>query len=292
MTKIIEKVPPSTKPPTKPPTPTTTNGPPPKPATVTTAATNVSQKFPPSANGNRPYQRLAAHYDGCHQPHGGSCCTCRCCCLTIMWTTFIIATLLLLTAITATVLYVLYRPRPPSFSLSSLKITNFNLTSPLQFTSNINISIITKNPNEKITFYYKPINVTILDYHNNHQNIVIGQGLIPKFIHNGKNTTSLFGVIKNNSSNTNPIDDISFGHLKFDLNKKNHGRLNLKVEMETYLKVKIGDKLKSNWFKLRTSCNGIKAFAYNGKLNGKVDIDGAKCKVYLIIKCFEWDISI
>lgn len=122
---------------------------------------------------------------------------------------------------------------------------------------------------------------------------MIGQGLIPKFVQYGKNTTFLFGVIKNNISNTNnPIDDISFGHLKFDLNRKNHGGLDLRVEMETYLKVKIGEKFKSNWFKLRISCNGIRAFASSGKLNGKVDIDGAKCKVYLIIKCFEWDFPI
>ncbi|OMO66941.1 putative leucine-rich repeat receptor-like protein kinase [Corchorus capsularis] len=92
-------------------------------ATTTATAnggTTKSHLYNPTSR--LPYRPQPHHRRHHHRPRRNYCC---CCCF---WTILIILILALLVAITGTVLYVLYRPHRPSFTLASLRINRLNLT--------------------------------------------------------------------------------------------------------------------------------------------------------------------
>ncbi|XP_074293962.1 NDR1/HIN1-like protein 13 [Silene latifolia] len=289
-----EKVHPTTK---KPPTIPTT-----KPATAATTKTTTTiatatppLKPPPYKNQQfapvpryrpRPLPTHRDDLDRHPRRRRRQCCTCKCFFLTILWVILITIAFLLLAAVTAAVFYFVYNPKPPSFTLSSFKIAQFNLTSPTQFNANtkFNLSLTTTNPNGKIKFYYSPIKLTLIT----HQNIVIGQGKFPSFIHDVKNNTMLFTTITNNVT----IDDALFGKLQNDMKKKNGRVMNLLVKIDAKLAVKIGDKVNVKNVGLKVNCGVIKI--HGSKNNGKfsVEIVNENCNVHFFIILNDWEIPI
>ncbi|KAK9734508.1 hypothetical protein RND81_04G144300 [Saponaria officinalis] len=262
-----------------------------KPVEVATKTVVPSPKLPPTKPQQvppvpryRPRPPPTLHDD--YRRRRRQCCTCKCCFLTMLWTFFIILAFLVLATVTAGVFYAVYRPRPPSFSLSSFKIAQLNLSSPIEFNkfTKLNLSITTKNPNDKITFYYKPTNLTLI---STKSDVEIGQGYFPQFVHRGQNSTILFTTITNNVI----IDDPSFEQLKNELMQQNGKFMNLQVKIKSKVSVKIGDKIKTNDVGLRVICYGIKI---NGGKNGNftTEIVNSKCSVQLFIIFFDWDIPI
>ncbi|KAK3026868.1 hypothetical protein RJ639_041995 [Escallonia herrerae] len=140
-------------------------------ATTTTtthaaAATNTP-KFPATKsqlyNPNRlPYRPTPTAAHRHNRRRGSRGCLCCCC----FWSILLLVALLLLAAIAAAAAYALYRPQRPAFSVSSLRISQFNLTSAAddstRLTTKFNLTISSKNPNKKIIFYYGPITITSL----------------------------------------------------------------------------------------------------------------------------------
>ncbi|KAK3014617.1 hypothetical protein RJ639_009116 [Escallonia herrerae] len=136
-------------------------------ATTTTTPAANQPKFPATKsqlyNPNRhPYRPTptAAHRHSRRRRRRG------CLCWWCFWSILLLLVLLLLAAITAAAAYALYRPQRPAFSVSSLRISQFNLTSAAddstRLTTKFNLTISSKNPNKKIIFYYGPITITSL----------------------------------------------------------------------------------------------------------------------------------
>jgi len=219
------------------------------------------------------------------------CCTCRCCCMTLFWTALIAIALLAAAAMAAAGFYAYYRPRPPSFAVSSLDFTHLNLTatnttSAAEAAAKMNLSITVRNPNAKITFVYPSINVTVVAQRGK---IIMGSGSFPQFIQSGKNTTELFAQIESGED----FDDKALKTVKSDL--KNKKGLDLKVEMETQMRLKVGERIKTGEFGLRVSCSRITAFASSNRnlteSAVQTSVDAAKCDVHFIVTIFEWEIS-
>ncbi|GAB4842531.1 hypothetical protein Ancab_012505 [Ancistrocladus abbreviatus] len=261
-----EKVHPTT---TKPTTPTST--------TTATASTRTSTptttnrpKFPPSKSQQysatrpifRPQSTTPSKPRSSPRRQHRSCC-CKC----ILCSALVLLILLVLAGVTAAIFYAVYHPQSPTFIVSSLIISHFNLTS-TDLTSNFNLTVSTRNKNQKITFYYNPIRVSIFS-----GGIDIGDGVFPSFVHKAKNSTTLSAVISSDGGSTIAGGDLAT--LKSEID--NNNGLELKIEMETKAKFNIG-KVKTRKFGIRVSCNGIKAAASNGKLTGSVNTTGAKCK--------------
>ncbi|KAL9235463.1 hypothetical protein vseg_010221 [Gypsophila vaccaria] len=291
-----EKIHPNTKKPPTIPSPTAavtitsvTNKNPPK-ATATTTKTAIS---PPKVQPTKLHQLpVAPQYRPRPPPtfrhdqrRRRRCCTCKCCFFAILWIILIILSFLILATVTAGVFYAVYRPRPPSFSLASFRINQFNLTSPAEFNqlTQLNLSITTKNPNDKITIYYKPTNFTLVTHQSN---IEIGQGYFPQFIHRGQNTTTLFTTI------TNDINDSSFDQLKTEFNNPKNGKsIKLKVKIESKVSIKIGNDIKTNYIGFRVICDGIKVnCGKNG--NFTTEIVDSNCTVHVFFILFDWEIPI
>ncbi|XVF35334.1 hypothetical protein REPUB_Repub18cG0136600 [Reevesia pubescens] len=250
------------------------------PAATTTATTNggttKAHLYNPTARPPyRPQPHNRRHH---HRPRRNYCC---CCCF---WTILIILILTLLVAITGTILYVLYRPHRPSFTLTSLRIHRLNLTTTADYSSShlstlFNLTLSSKNPNSHLSFSYDPIVVSCV---SSNSDVFIGNGTLPAFVSNSKNETTFRGVVVTTSSD---LDADTVNNLRPDLKKKN-GIL-LKVQMDTRVTVKISG-LKSKKVGIRVTCDGIKGVVPKGKSPSVANVSGSKCKVDLRIKIWKW----
>ncbi|GLU14327.1 hypothetical protein SLE2022_309030 [Rubroshorea leprosula] len=204
------------------------------------------------------------------------------CCSFCLWLTLIILLLLVLAAIAGATLYVIYRPHRPSFSLSSLKISTLNLTSTstsiTELNTNMNLDMTAKNPNKKLVYTYDPFSVTVTTA----DDIDIGDGSFPSFVHPIKNTTLLKAAI---TVTNQALDDSSASKLKTYLKSKNG--IALKIKLDTKLKGKMGG-LKIPKVGVRVSCEGITATVPAGKTASTASISNMKCEVDLRIKIWKW----
>ncbi|MCD7465816.1 hypothetical protein HAX54_001985 [Datura stramonium] len=202
--------------------------------------------------------------------HRRSCCCC--CCLFI---TCLIVTVILLAAIAGAIFWVIYRPQRPSFSVQSLQVSQFNLTS-TKLASKFNLTVIARNPNKKISFFYDPINISF-----NSDDVDIGDGSIPAFMHDTKSTKTLKTGVSSPKQN---LDDSAISTLRSKLKNKN--TLPLEIKLDTKVKVKVGS-LKTKKVGIRVKCDGIKISVPSGKTPTKATTSDVKCKVDLRIKIWK-----
>ncbi|KAE8715392.1 chaperonin CPN60-like 2 [Hibiscus syriacus] len=172
-----------------------------------------------------------------------------CCCSCCIWTTIAILVLVLLAAIAGAILYVLYRPHRPTFTVSSLKVSTLNITSASQLITNINLNVEAKTLTRKSsTFTNQP------------------PYLLPQ------TTTSISGWI---------IRIL----VKTSLKSKNG--LPLKIKLDTKVKAKMG-ALKTPKLRISVTCEGIKVTVPKGKTATTASGSNAKCKVDLKLKIWKW----
>ena len=77
-----------------------------------------------------------------------------------------IAIFLLGAGITALTVWLVYRPQKPRFAIVGVAVFNLNNTSPPPFLSTtMQFSIITTNPNKRVSIFYNHLSVSVL-YHN------------------------------------------------------------------------------------------------------------------------------
>lgn len=112
--------------------------------------------------------------------------------------------------------------------------------------------------------------------------VSVGTGLIPAFVHGTKNSTILKTQI---ASSGQDLDSSSVSTLRSDLKNKNG--LPLKIQLDTKVRVKIGG-MKTKKVGIRVSCDGIKATAPTGKSPAVASTTDAKCKVDVRIKIWKW----
>ncbi|XAR70791.1 hypothetical protein NMG60_11027784 [Bertholletia excelsa] len=205
----------------------------------------------------------------------------RCLCLCCFWSLLLLTGALLLAAIAGSVAYVLYSPRRPSFSVTALRISHFNLSTiddTTRLSASLNLSISTKNPNSrKIIYFYDPIAISAVT-----DQVLIANGSFPSFTSYPKNITIIRSVM---SINSEIIDADSAASLRSDLKKKNG--LSLKVMLDTRVVVKM-EKLKSKKVGIRVTCEGIHGVVPKGKSASVATISDPKCKVDLRIKIWKW----
>ncbi|KAE8659559.1 chaperonin CPN60-like 2 [Hibiscus syriacus] len=201
-----------------------------------------------------------------------------CCCSCCIWTTTAILVLVLLAAIVGAILYVLYRPHRPTFTVSSLKVSTLNITSASHLITNINLNVEAKNPNKKLVYIYDPTAISI----TTNDDIDIGDGSFGSFVQGTKNTTLLKAAI---TSSKQALDDTSAGNLNTALKNKNG--MPLKIKLDTKVKAKMG-ALKTPKLRIRVTCEGIKVTVPKGKTETTASASNAKCKVDLKLKIWKW----
>lgn len=245
----------------------------PNTANGTAAAAAGNGAFPATKaqlyGATRPAYRPQPH----HRRRNGRSCCCSC----FLWLILLVILLLLIVAIAGAVFYVLYRPHRPAFSVSGLKLSYLNVTSSSTLNSKFDLNITATNPNKKLVFIYSPITISILS-----NDVDIGDGTVPSFVHGKKNTTLLKAAI---TSSGRALDSASVSGLKTDMKSKNG--LPLKIKLDTKVKAKMGG-FKTPKIGIRVSCEGISATLPTGKTAATASTAGAKCKVDVRVKIWKW----
>ncbi|KAG9151029.1 hypothetical protein Leryth_003138 [Lithospermum erythrorhizon] len=245
-----------------------------KPATKETSPLNATNGGTTTVNNPFPANKaqLRPRYRPQPPPRRRRSCCCRCC----LWTTFIIITILLLVAIAGVIFWAVFRPQKPTFSVSNLQLSQFNLTS-TSVISRFNFTVSARNPNARITYFYDPFSISI--YSND---VNIGDGSFKNFVHGSKNTTVLKTVVASSGEN---LESIDIATLRGDI--KNKKSLPLKIMLETKVKAKIGS-LKTKRMRIRVTCEGGHVAVPTGKTPTTAKASGIKCEVDPRIKILAW----
>lgn len=196
-------------------------------------------------------------------------CWCSCC----LWITLVILALIFLAAIAGGVFYVLYRPHRPTFTVTSLRLSQFNLTSSDSLTSRLDLSVTARNPNKKISFLYDPVAIAVSS-----NGVGIGQGSFPAFVHGAGNTTLLKTTV---SSSGESLDSTAAS----DLKKKSS--IPLEIDLDTRAGVKIGS-IKTKKIGIKVSCDGFDVTLPKKKAGAPAKTADVSCKVKLRIKIWKW----
>ncbi|KAL3498628.1 hypothetical protein ACH5RR_041360 [Cinchona calisaya] len=253
--------------------------------TATTTTTNPPQFPPAKSHLYNPTRHPYRPNPALHARHNHRRCSCRrCFCLCCFWSILIFLIVLLLVAIAGAVFYVLYRPHRPDFSLSSLKISQFNLSTTsddvTRLTTQLNLTLSSKNTNKKITFSYNPITINLF---SGQQKVLLSNGTFSNFTSQPGDVTIIHSVL---SMNSQVLDADSVTSLRSDLKRKNG--LPMEMEMETKVKVKM-EKLKSKKIGIKIVCDGIHGMIPKGKTPAVASTSNAKCKVDLQIKIWKFN---
>lgn len=263
---MTDRVYPSSKP--------TTTGAAPGGTTAPAAAPAKSHLYNPT----RPTYRPQAHR---RRPRR-SCRSICCCCF--FWFLLVLLLLILLAATAGAALWVFYRPHSPTFSVSTFKTTQFNLSASSADASSsghlsaaFNLTVAARNPNKKITIFYDPFTVSISS-----NDVILANGSYPAFASSPKDFTVLKPTL---SSHSRDLDADSVTSLRSDLKKKSG--LPLEFQMDTKVKIKMGG-FKSSKVGIRVTCDGIQAAVPKGKSPSVASTSDSKCEVDLRIKIWKW----
>ncbi|GAB4825377.1 hypothetical protein Ancab_008248 [Ancistrocladus abbreviatus] len=184
--------------------------------------------------------------------------TCRCC---ICTTLLIILTLAFLIAVTGAVLYLVYRPKAPSYSVESVSIKGINLTSMTSSSSSaltispaMDVTVRAENGNGKIGIYYeKGSDLSV--YHNG---VRLCDGSLPAF-HQPPRNVSVVSMVLVGSQ----IVLSSAAHQTW-LTEQSRGRVPLDMNVKIPVKIKVG-AVKTWTITVKVTCvvtvNGLTANA-------------------------------
>ncbi|KAK4277340.1 hypothetical protein QN277_015353 [Acacia crassicarpa] len=202
---------------------------------------------------------------------------CCCCCF---WSAIVLLALILLSAIAGAVLYVLYRPHRPQFSVTNLRIAKMKLTtatdSSSHLTTLLNLTLIDDNPNNHMVFFYEPFTVTAFV-----NSVPIGNGSIPAFTSDKNNQSSLRAVL----SDSRDLDTDSLTSMRSDLKKADGFPVVIQMDTKVVLKM---EWLKSKRVGIRVTCDGINGKVPAGKKPSLASVTESKCKVDLRIKIWKF----
>ncbi|KAK9742003.1 hypothetical protein RND81_03G142700 [Saponaria officinalis] len=220
-------------------------------------------------------------------PPNRACSGRRCCCLCFLYTLITLLIVILLAVVGACVFYALYRPKHPTFSVTSLRTTRFNLTRPdssgfAHLNSRVDLTLTAKNPNKhQITFLYDTLTVTLAA-----AGVPSGNATAAGFSHAPGNTTVLLAVVSSDAARE--LDPDSVSQLGSDLKKK--VGFPVTVVVDTTVEVRLGKK-KTKKVGVRVRCDGIKGYQPKNATS-KVGVIGVtsngKCKVDVRIKIWKF----
>ncbi|MQL72198.1 hypothetical protein Taro_004549 [Colocasia esculenta] len=160
------------------------------------SAPPVRGKFLGSENGDpanharamqqAPPSRHTTPISSSKPPKKRSCC-CRCLC----WTVCFLVLLIVLIAATAGILYLIFQPKAPNYSVDRLQIAAFSVDFRLNVNASFDVTIIATNPNKKIGIFYED---------NSHLSVWYTEtrlctGRLPVFYQGHQNTTVLRVVL-------------------------------------------------------------------------------------------------
>lgn len=177
-------------------------------------------RYPPPENARR-YEKVAG------KKSRSSCC-CRCLC----WTLGLIALLVVLLAATVGVLYLVFRPKTPRYSIDDIAIRGFNLPSPSAISPEFDVTVRAQNPNDKIGIYYGRGSSVTVYYSDSDVNLCNGD--LPAFYQPSNNVTIIQTALKGSKILLTSAVNSAL------VSEQNQGNVPLTIYMKVPVKIKIG----------------------------------------------------
>ncbi|KAL3525110.1 hypothetical protein ACH5RR_013482 [Cinchona calisaya] len=125
-----------------------------------------------------PFQRTIPY--SYSKPPKRSCCK-KCLC----WTLCLIILQILIIAIFAAIIYFVFQPKIPKYSVDSMRITQFNLNNDNSLFATFDVNVTARNPNKKIGVYYESGSQLSVYF----AGTKLCEGSLPKFYQGHRNTT-------------------------------------------------------------------------------------------------------
>lgn len=108
-----------------------------------------------------------------------------CCCKCLCWTTLTIIILIILVGATAGILYLVFDPKIPKYSVDRLSVSVFDMDNNMTVRASFNVTVTARNPNKKIGIYYEDGSDLSVWYSDSR----LCNGSFPVFYQGHRNTT-------------------------------------------------------------------------------------------------------
>ncbi|KAE9598861.1 hypothetical protein Lal_00022576 [Lupinus albus] len=190
-----------------------------------------------------------------------------CCCKFFCWIFSILLILIIAIAITVGILYLVFRPKLPKYSVDELSISQFDASGNNSLSVTLNVTITARNPNKKIGIYYVG-GSHISALYDDRQ---LCEGSLPKFYQGHRNTTVL------NLPMTGQTQDTSGLVNTLEQQKQQTGNIPLILNVKQPVRIKLG-KLKLFKINFKVKCNLV---VDNLSANSDVKITSNSCKFKL-----------
>lgn len=176
-------------------------------------------RYPPPENA-RKFQALTRRGKS-----GRSRCR-RCCCCILGLIIFLV----IAAAISAGVLYLVFRFKSPKYAVTNLAIKGMNLTSAAPISPEFDVTIRAENPNGKVGIYYMKGSAINVFYND----VKLSHGVLPAFYQPKKNVTVIRPALTGSGV-------ILGGPVKTSLtNAQNQGNIPFVVRTKVPVKIKVG----------------------------------------------------
>ncbi|KAJ7975486.1 Late embryogenesis abundant protein [Quillaja saponaria] len=211
--------------------------PPPPPATapLIPPGSSTSEKGIPLQHPPPPLQRTLPVIHS--TPPKRSCC-CKCLC----WTISLLVLILIILGATAGILYLVFKPKLPNYSVDSLRISDLRLNLDMTLYAKFDVKITANNPNKKIGIYYEKGSRLSVWY----TETKLCEGSLPKFYQDHQNKTvlnvSLTGQAQSGSTLMKALQE-----------QQQTGRVPLDLKVDAPIAIKLGS-LKLRKVKILGDC--------------------------------------
>lgn len=183
-----------------------------------------------------PFRRTIP-YAPLKPPPRKSCCR-KCLC----WTISLLLLQILIIGILAAIIYFVFQPKIPKYSVDAMRITQFNLGNDNTLSATFNVNITARNPNKKIGIYYEGGSHLSVWY----TGTKLCEGSLPKFYQGHRNTTLLNLTLMGQTQDAD-------GLLQSLEAQQQTGNIPLRLRAKVPVRLKLG-KLKLMKWKLLVRC--------------------------------------
>lgn len=226
--------------------------------------TSRSDKGDPNRNRTPPFPQRTIPVNHSKPPKRRRGCCCRFFC----WTISLILILVLVIGITLGILYLVFRPKLPKYSVDALRITQFNVSDDMNsLNATFNVNITARNPNKKIGIYYEGGSTIDVWY----TDTKLCKGSLPKFYQGHRNTTVMDVVLTGQTQNATGL------LTTLQAERQATGTIPLNLKVKVPVRIKLG-KLKLFKVKFRVRC---KLVVDNLSANSAISIKNSSCKFRL-----------
>jgi hypothetical protein len=234
----------------------------PKAPLVPRNASKSDQGDPAVVDRHPPFQRTLPVVHS-KPPKKRSCC-CKCFC----WTISLILLQVILIGIAVGIIFLVFQPKLPKFSVDKLLITQFNISdSDNSLNAVFDVTITAINPNKKIGIYYEG-GSQISGWYIDTQ---LCSGALPKFYQGHKNTTVLNLALTGQSQNATGLLS------SLQQQQQATGNIPLTLKVNQPVRVKLG-QLKLFKVKFKVRCTLL---VDNLAANNQITISSSRCKFRL-----------